>query len=479
VRRLRAFAVTVALALGACFPPAPAAVSPTPSASVAVVAPATAFDATKAKAHVDYLADAARGGRYSGSAGYRDAATYVADRFREIGLEPLGDNGTFFQHFTMPIVDLTEMSTLTGPGGKTYRPRVDFTESVGGRSGSGKVEAEISAVGGAARSGGLNDFAGANVRGKIALVTGPGAPNGGSSVENAYQEGAIGVLVVGGATLRYSYIPRLQTETVPTLVISTDVADQLLAPAGRTVSSAQDLVRARRADPNAPASGFDVPTTVRMTVSLTPVRDVDAMNVVGLLRSPDPNNAQRAVLVGGHLDGVGTDPDGSIFQAANDNASGPAVTIEVARALAASRASLSHSIVFVAFAGEEEGLFGSEAYIAQMAVAPGRVESLVAVLNLDVIGCCGRTLLVSNEAPDLQRRVRDTASRLGVASESTGSGGSDQASFARRRVPAVLIGAADFILHVYADKPAIVEASWLKNAGDVVTSVAKDLASAP
>ena len=479
MRRLRAFAVTVALALGACFPPAPAAVSPTPSASVAVVAPATAFDATKAKAHVDYLADAARGGRYSGSAGYRDAATYVADRFREIGLEPLGDNGTFFQHFTMPIVDLTEMSTLTGPGGKTYRPRVDFTESVGGRSGSGKVEAEISAVGGAARSGGLNDFAGANVRGKIALVTGPGAPNGGSSVENAYQEGAIGVLVVGGATLRYSYIPRLQTETVPTLVISTEVADQLLAPAGRTVSSAQDLVRARRADPNAPASGFDVPTTVRMTVSLTPVRDVDAMNVVGLLRSPDPNNAQRAVLVGGHLDGVGTDPDGSIFQAANDNASGPAVTIEVARALAASRASLSHSIVFVAFAGEEEGLFGSEAYIAQMAVAPGRVESLVAVLNLDVIGCCGRTLLVSNEAPDLQRRVRDTASRLGVASESTGSGGSDQASFARRRVPAVLIGAADFILHVYADKPAIVEASWLKNAGDVVTSVAKDLASAP
>jgi Peptidase family M28/PA domain len=479
VRRLRAFAVTVALALGACFPPAPAAVSPTPSASVAVVAPATAFDATKAKAHVDYLADAARGGRYSGSAGYRDAATYVADRFREIGLEPLGDNGTFFQHFTMPIVDLTEMSTLTGPGGKTYRPRVDFTESVGGRSGSGKVEAEISAVGGAARSGGLNDFAGANVQGKIALVTGPGAPNGGSSVENAYQEGAIGVLVVGGATLRYSYIPRLQTETVPTLVISTEVADQLLAPAGRTVSSAQDLVRARRADPNAPASGFDVPTTVRMTVSLTPVHDVDAMNVVGLLRSPDPNNAQRAVLVGGHLDGVGTDPDGSIFQAANDNASGPAVTIEAARALAASRASLSHSIVFVAFAGEEEGLFGSEAYIAQMAVAPGRVESLVAVLNLDVIGCCSRTLLVSNEAPDLQRRVRDTASRLGVASESTGSGGSDQASFARRRVPAVLIGAADFILHVYADKPAIVEASWLKNAGDVVTAVAKDLASAP
>ena len=457
----------------------PITASPTPSASAVAVAPSTSFDAARAKAHVDYLADAARGGRYSGSAGYRDAATYVADRFREIGLEPLGDNGTFFQHFTMPLVDLTEMSTFTGAGGRTYRPRVDFTESIGGRSGGGTAEAQIAAVGGAARSGGLNDFAGANVRGKIALVTGPAAPNGGSSVENAYQEGAIGVLIVGGATLRYSYIPRLQSETVPTFVISQAVADELLAPSGRTVATAQDLVRARRANANAPASGFDVSTTVRMAVSLTPVHDVDAINVVGLLRSPDPNNAQRAVLVGGHLDGVGTDPDGSVFQAANDNASGPAVTIEVARALAASRASLSHSVVFVAFAGEEEGYYGSEAYIAQMAAIPGRVESLVAVLNLDVIGCCSDTLLVSNEAPDLQRRVRDAAAKLGVQSEATGSGGSDQQSFARRRVPAVFIGMGDFILHVYADRPAVVLESRLREAGDVVTAVAKDIASAP
>lgn len=470
----------IAATVVSCASPAPAVSSRSASASAIGVVPVAAhFDAARAKAHVDYLADPKRGGRYSGSAGYRDAATYVADRFREIGLEPLGDNGTFFQHFTMPLVELTEMSTLTVSGGKSYRARVDFTESVGGRSGSGKADAEIVAVGGAARSSAANDFAGANVRGKIALVTGPAAPNGGSAVENAYQEGAIGVLIVGGSTLRYSYIPRLQSETLPTLVISADVADQLLAPAGQTVSTAQDLVRAHRANPNAPASGFDVPVRVQMTVSLTPVHDVEAMNVVGLLRSPDPNNAQRAVLIGAHLDGVGTDPDGSVFPAANDNASGPAVTIEVARALAASRASLSHSVVFVAFAGEEEGFFGSEAYVTQMAVAPGRVESLVAVLNLDVIGCCSETLLVSNEAPDLQRRVRDAATKLGVRSEGIGSGSSDQASFARRRVPAVFIGLADYILHVYADTPAVVLESRLRTAGDVVTAVAKDIASAP
>src|SRR5919201_5673774 len=283
MRALRPLVVVAAILVSCTLPTAQGTPSPSASSSIAVAPQTTAFDAAKAKAHVEYLADPARGGRYSGSAGYRDAAMYVADRFREIGLEPLGDNGTYFQHFTMPIVELSQMSTLTGPGGKTYRPRVDFAESVGGRAGSGSVEGEIAAVGGAARGSGVNDFDGANVRGKIALVTGPTAPNGGGTVENAYQEGAIGVLVVGGPTIRYSYLPRFQTTTIPTLVISEDVANQLLAPSGRTVSSAQELVRAHRADANAPASGFDVATSVKLSVSLTGVHDVEAFNVVGLL----------------------------------------------------------------------------------------------------------------------------------------------------------------------------------------------------
>jgi hypothetical protein len=107
------------------------------------------------------------------------------------------------------------------------------------------------------------------------------------------------------------------------------------------------------------------------------------------------------------------------------------------------------------------------------------VESLIAMINLDVIGCCGETLLVSNEAPDLQRRVRDAAAELGVATQSIEGGGSDQMSFARRRVPAVFIGRSDFILHVYGDVPAIVEASRLKKAGDVVTAVTRQLATEP
>jgi len=270
----------------------------------------------------------------------------------------------------------------------------------------------------------------------------------------------------------------LQSATIPTLVITEDVANDLLAASGKKVSDEQAAVNARRADPNAPDSGFDVPTVVRMSVSLTPVHDVDAFNVVGLLRAPDPDAAKRAVMVGGHLDGVGTDPDGSVFQAANDNASGPAVVIEMARALSAAKASLRHSVLFVAFAGEEEGLLGSEAYAAQTAVTPGRVESLIAMIDLDVIGCCGSSLIVSSEAPELQKRVRDAATKLGISSQPIGGGGSDQTTFVRRRVPAVFVGWSDYILHTYKDVPAVVDVAHLKKAGDVLTAVAKDLATA-
>ncbi len=463
------------LTLVACTAVGVVAPSAAPAASTTVPGAST-FDADRALAHLRYLADPGRGGRYSGSAGYRDAATYVADRFREIGLEPLGDDGTYFQHFPMPNVELAGKPVLRreSPDPKDYHHRVDFTESVGARAGSGSAAGPVVVVGGAARAGTQNDFAGVQTRGKIALVTGPAS---GNYVEAAYREGATAVLVVGDASIRYSYLPRFEMSTIPVMVITAAAADELLGPSGKRTSDVRSAVQARRADPNAPAPAFDLATT-RMSVSvpLTAVHDVDGINVVGVLRASDPEGAKRAVLVGGHLDGIGTDPDGLVFSAANDNASGPAITIEVARALAARRSELHHSVAFVAFAGEEEGLLGSEAYASRMAAIPGRVESLIAMLNLDVIGCCGERLGVSNESPTLQQEIRAVAARLNVPVTTFG-GGSDQSSFARRRVPAALIAWERPILHTKDDTIALIERWRIKDAGDVVTETAREVAT--
>src|SRR5439155_397965 len=118
--------LVAALLLAACTAvPAPDTTSAAPSPSAAAEIANGHFDGARAKAHVSYLADPARGGRMSGSAGYADAAQYVADRFREIGLEPLGDNGTYFQHFPMPNVHRAAMPTLAAiaPSARAVKAR--------------------------------------------------------------------------------------------------------------------------------------------------------------------------------------------------------------------------------------------------------------------------------------------------------------------------------------------------------------------
>ena len=470
---LTALLVTSCTSTAVVATPTPrASPSSTPSAAVAVGT--AVFDAVRAKEHIAYLADPARGGRYSGSPGYLDAAQYVADQFKAIGLEPLGEGGSYFQRFQMPLVDLsaTPILSLTGADAKSWKHRVDFTETVGGRSGNGTAVAPVVVVGGAAKGNGQDDFAGVSVRGRIALVTGPAT---GTPTENSFAEGAIGVLIVGDVSIRYSYIPRFFADPIPVFAITESAANELLAPSGTTVAQVQSAVRARRANPAAPSPAFETNVTVRMSLPLTPVREVEGVNVIGLLRGTDPDLSRRAVLVGGHLDGVGTDPDGTVFPGANDNASGPAVTIEVARALVASRAELKRSIVFVAFAGEEEGLLGSEAYVARMGVSPGRVESLVAYLNLDVIGCCGNTLQSSDESSALIDRIRTAARRFGIPFQSIRGGGSDQATFAKRGVPSALILWSDYILHTPRDTIALIEVPRLQKAGDVVTAVTLEL----
>ncbi|MGH2490012.1 MAG: M28 family metallopeptidase, partial [Candidatus Limnocylindria bacterium] len=136
---------------------------------------------------------------------------------------------------------------------------------------------------------------------------------------------------------------------------------------------------------------------------------------------------------------------------------------------------LRRSVVFVAFAGEEEGLLGSEAYATRMAVSPGRVESLVAYLNLDVIGCCGNTLEASDESRALVDRIRAAATRFGIPFRSIRGGGSDHETFSKRGVPAAIVLWSDIILHTPRDTIALIETARLQKAGDVVTAVTLEL----
>jgi len=119
-------------------------------------------------------------------------------------------------------------------------------------------------------------------------------------------------------------------------------------------------------------------------------RSVPATNVVGLLEGSDPKLKDEYVVVGAHYDHLGrggagslAPREGDIHHGADDNASGTAALLELARLLSAERAKMRRGVLFVAFGGEEEGLLGSNHYVNRPTVP---LERAVAMLNLDMVG---------------------------------------------------------------------------------------------
>jgi Zn-dependent M28 family amino/carboxypeptidase len=143
--------------------------------------------------------------------------------------------------------------------------------------------------------------------------------------------------------------------------------------------------------------------------------------------------------LGGHLS-VSPERAGEIHNGADDNASGTAAIIEMAKAAAADRSRFPRSLVFVAFAGEERGLLGSAHYAANP-VLP--LRDTVAMLNLDMIGRSKGQVQTSGleKAPSLEADLRAAARAAGgieLGRDGPGAGRSDDASFLQRRIPSLI-----------------------------------------
>jgi aminopeptidase N len=162
-------------------------------------------------------------------------------------------------------------------------------------------------------------------------------------------------------------------------------------------------------------------------------------NVVGVLRGTKADWAGQSVVVGAHYDHLGVGADGTVHPGADDNASGVAVLLELARQMA-SAGPPPRTVVFVAFAGEEAGLLGSKRYVATPSDWP--VSKAIGMVNLDTVGRLGAgTILVLGAATaDEWIHIANGAGYVTgapVKSVMTDPGGSDQKSFVEAGVPAV------------------------------------------
>jgi len=354
----------------------------------AVSARAIPFDAQSAKACVDTLCRPEFAGRKSGDPEAARCERWIADSFAGIGLQPGAADG-YLQFF--PLLNCREekadLSLLNGAhGAKRYQNGEDFHTIT--NSGSGNVQAKVvfCGYGIAEPSKGRDDFAGVDLDGKIALICREvpepkrlwkDQDNRDSKLKAAVARGARAVLFVheqfaisGAAIHKDAYYP-----DVPILYVGEHVVEDILRGTGRRFETLKSQLK------KSPQS-FNTGRTLRIKTVMKRDPDAQAANIIGIL--PGAGDLQNEwIIVGGHMDHNGVNSEGDIFYGADDNASGSAVVMELARQFARWNQIPRRSLMFIAFAAEEQGLLGSKYFVDHSTIP---MDSVVAMFNFD---CCG------------------------------------------------------------------------------------------
>ena len=354
-----------------------------------LTAAATPFNGENALAYIDTLCSEEFAGRKSGDAEAALAEKWVAGKFAEFGLIPGGTEG-YFQ--TFPILNNSEKKvsfTLVDGyhGKKKFTHGEDF--QVITNSGSGKIKAEVVFIGYGIDEPDLdyNDFDNIGIEGKVALIY-QEVPNSDRiwadkkfrdyKVNNAVEHGAAAILFVRGkyplsgvAVKDNAFYPE-----IPMFLIGEHVAVDIFRGTGKNFEHTQKALK------KGPQS-FNTGKTVELNARLIHNPDAVASNVIGLIPGGDHLLGQEWVIVGGHLDHNGRNAAGDVFHGADDNASGAAIVMELARCFAALDVPPERSMMFIAFAAEEQGLLGSKYYVDNPLVP---LEYTAAMFNFD---CCG------------------------------------------------------------------------------------------
>ena len=427
----RRFALLVALALVA------------QSALAQGTAKPSVPDLGRLRAHVSRLASPELEGRRTGTPGAEEAARYVAREFMRYGLSPGGGTATdelsersYMQEFPYVAgVELGKGNALTATRRVTDAAQgapmaIDFEAGEDwmpiGFGSKGKAEGPVVLVGYGitAAEQNFDEYKDAGARDKIALAL-AGTPDGDNPHGRFTRAGELRfkaaaaraagakALVVVAAEEKFAddKLSRLRYDNsggdagLPVAVVSRQAASKILGLGGTvTLREVERVARdwgGMSGQASADVRGYRVVVNrsnefakgVVLRLETDVVRkSAPAANVVGVLEGSDPKLKTEVVVVGAHYDHLGRGGEGSgslagrggeVHHGADDNASGTAGLLELARLFAGERRQLRRTLVFVAFGGEEEGLLGSSHYVQN----PARpLEQTVAMLNMDMIG---------------------------------------------------------------------------------------------
>jgi Tol biopolymer transport system component len=430
---------------------------------------------------VTWLADDAREGRGLGTKGLADALDWTQEQLAAAGVEPGMPKQSWRHSFDVTTALQSGSKTKLTIAGEAVAA-TDFTPlafssqkpvtAAAVRAGYGISDPKVLK---------RDDYDGVAVRGKIAIVHRftPALPeldkDGGhqkhGDIERkafiARQKGAVGLIVIDDGD------PKAEEAKLMTL------APRTSADAGIPIVMATRKIGAKIA-----AAGADA--KIEIAVELTPVR-TKTDNVVGVIRAgAKARDAKNVIVVGAHIDHLGpaTHPGSlegkpGIHNGADDNASGTAALIEVARRLAAAKATLVRDVYVVAFSAEETGLVGSSRYVKQ----PPTKAKVAAMLNMDMVGRMRLnqlSVLGAESAAEWAAVVTPAceAARVDCNLSGSGYGPSDQMSFYIAGSPVLHFftgGHLDY--HKSTDDAPAINAAGGAQVAAIVADVAKTLAS--
>lgn len=382
-------------------------------------------------------------GRQSGTPGGEATASYIASRLPEATLQP----------FTLKTtqIDTPLRVEIQTEGHSTPLQRGQDFIPVMNAASTEQISAPVVFIGYGigAPSQGLDEYAGISATGKVVLFL-RGQPKGfagrithADKVKTARAQGAVAYLTVTGPVLSPYEQRRGMTSNpmmlyegmsagaVPGFWIAPAVAETILRPTGRTLRSFQEsLEKALVADA--------VETGASITIEMKRRRfDASATNVLAWWAGSDPELRTEIILLGAHHDHFGTQ-GGLVFPGADDNASGTAALLEIARVLSTTGIKPKRSILFVSFAGEEQGLLGSQFYVSHPA---SPLKGVKAMVNVDHAGVGNGKITVGLSR--LEKAVAQTAAeKIGLGDRLELFGlfpGGDHVPFAEAGVPTATI----------------------------------------
>jgi len=435
------------------------------------------------KKDIDFLAGEECQGRGLKTDGIRKAGDYIATAFKDSGLKPAFKDGSYFQKFTVygrgKLGTPNSLSLVRGDTAKELTIKDDFTAT--GASGAGKKSTGLVFVGYGITSQDpkYDDYTGTDVKGKTVVIlrrtpqaddkkppfeqTGDESPAPlTSKIQNAVAHGAVGILFVSDRGTAGKSDPLMEADRTagsffdgPVFHVKRAVIDELVkAEKEKSLAEIEEAIDKDMKPFSFELKGWKASSEVTIVRDLYPTR-----NVIAVSEGAGPL-ADETIVIGAHYDHLGFGEPGTlapkeakIHYGADDNGSGTTGLLELARRYGKMKDRRGRRIVFVAFSGEEQGLFGSIHYCKE---PPFPLEKTKFMINMDMIG---RMVEVEEKMGDGKPKkdrivVYGTGTTAGLdklvddANKAFdfkmfkipgGSGPSDHASFYAKKIPVLFL----------------------------------------